>query len=140
MSPGTFVRPSVWLRRWWPLLLLGAVMLFFVAFLSLDVWIQLAARDNGTAAMRQFPGDGIDALMALVQSEQHTLKDRNRAVWALGQLRDRRALPVLLTYYTGGPCDHNRYLCQRELKKAIALCRHDNFDPWRYITPEAIRR
>jgi hypothetical protein len=44
-------------------------------------------------------------------------------VWALGHLGDARALPVLESHYTGGPCDHSRLLCQRELEKAIRLSR-----------------
>jgi hypothetical protein len=69
-----------------------------------------------------FHGDRVDALVQIVQSDHHTLQERNRAVWALGRLRDRRGLLVLEKYYTGGECDHARFLCQRELRKAIDLC------------------
>jgi len=48
---------------------------------------------------------------------------RNHAIWALGQLGDKRALPSLEKLYTGEPCDHSKYVCQYELKKAIKLCR-----------------
>jgi len=67
------------------------------------------------------PGDDVAALIAYLQSDSHSLHDRNLAVWALGQARDRRALPVLQTFVTGEKCDHSKYLCQYELKKAIDL-------------------
>ncbi len=138
-SSTSFVRPSRWLRRWWLLVGLGAVMLVVVALVTLELWILVGARDRGTAAMREFPGDRVEALVALVESDR-SFGERNRAVWALGQLRDRRALPVLKRYYTGAPCDHARYLCQYELKKAIRLLEHQTFDPMRLLVPGAFRR
>jgi len=140
MSPGSFVRPSRWLRYWWPLLALGVAMLVFVAFVGLGAWIQITAREMGTAAKKQFGGDRVEALIGFVQSDRHSLTERNRAVWALGQLRDPRALPVLQKYYTGQPCDHAKYLCQEELKKAIALVKGDHFDPLGWLIPQAVRQ
>jgi hypothetical protein len=75
------------------------------------------------AALHDHPGDRVLALMAYVESPTHTLRARNRAVWALGQLGDARALPVLEKHFTDGGCDHDRLLCQHELRKAIRLCR-----------------
>jgi hypothetical protein len=74
------------------------------------------------AALLERPGDPVPALMAYLESPAHTLRDRNRAVWALGQLGDARALPVLGRHFTGRQCDHGNALCQHELKKAIRLC------------------
>ena len=70
-------------------------------------------------------GDDVAALLDYVQSESHSLRDRNFAVWALGQARDPRALPVLEVYYTGAKCEHDRYLYQGELAKAIKLCKRE---------------
>jgi hypothetical protein len=83
------------------------------------------------AAVHDQPGDRVLALMAYVESPQHPLRTRNRAVWALGQLGDPRALPVLEEQFTGGECDHDRLLCQHELRKAIRLCRGaKNISAW----------
>jgi len=73
-------------------------------------------------AMQEYPGDRVEAPIEYVQSEDHNLKDRNRAVWALGNIADKRALPVLEQFYVGEPCKHDEYLCQRELKRAIDRC------------------
>ena len=84
---------------------------------GLDEWCVTAQ------AAHPHSGDDVAALLDYVQSSEHTLRDRNYAVWALGQARDERALSVLERYYTGGPCHHDRYLCQGELDKAIKLCK-----------------
>ena len=70
-------------------------------------------------AMAQFSGDRVEALIAMVDCQTCSLHDRTQAVWALGQLRDKRSLPVLYKYHTGESCDHERMICQEELRKAI---------------------
>lgn len=84
--------------------------------LGLDRWIATAQ------AAHPCPNDDLDALLAYLESEEHSLIDRNHVVWAIGVMRDPRALPTLEKYYTGGECDHDRILCQYELEKAIRLC------------------
>ncbi len=74
-------------------------------------------------AVEIYPGNVVPALMDYMDSKEHSLHKRNRAVWALGQLGDPMALPALNKYYTGRPCDHFRFLCQHELKKAIKMCK-----------------
>lgn len=68
------------------------------------------------------PGNDVGALVAYVDSDQHDLKSRNRAVWALGRIGDPMALLVFEKYYLGTPCDHKSRLCQYELAKAINQC------------------
>jgi hypothetical protein len=87
-------------------------------------WIQsdLERWCRTAQAAHPHPGDDVAALLDYVQSDAHCLRDRNHAVWALGQARDPRALSVLEGYVTGEPCDHARGLCQHELGKAVALC------------------
>lgn len=70
-------------------------------------------------ATAQFRGDRIEALISLVNCETCNLPDRNSAVWALGQLRDQRALPTLYKYRTGKPCNHRTSMCQHEIAKAV---------------------
>ena len=86
------------------------------------------------------PGDDVAALIAYAQSGSHSLRDRNRAVWALGQARDERALPVLQAFVIGGKCDHRRQLCQHELKKALRLSGKDPINLLMIRTPVASNR
>lgn len=67
--------------------------------------------------------NNIAALIDYVKSDTHSLKNRNNAVWALGQLRDGQALGTLKELYTAKDCDHSHQLCQYELKKAIDMCK-----------------
>ena len=93
------------------------------AFLAIGLSIGSGVRDASAASVAAYGGDRVDALISVVNSPAHSLHERNRAVWALGQLGDERALPVLERYVTGQPCDHARGICQHELSKAIRLCR-----------------
>lgn len=115
--------------RWWPVALLGLVVLVYGGFAGLAWWIRIDVHKTAAVATREFPGDEVEALLAYVQSDEHGLSDRNRAVWALGQIGDRRALPVLEHFYTGRECQHSRFLCQKELRKAIDKCNGRNGPP-----------
>jgi hypothetical protein len=110
------------LRRWWPIVVAGLIMAIVVAFAGLVWIIQASAHGRANLARAEFSGDEVEALVQYVQDQRHTLHDRNLGVWALGRFRDPRALPVLRRYYTGEKCQHDKFLCQSELKKAIDLC------------------
>ncbi len=118
-------RGTVLRRRISRLLMAAAALLIVVmaAAVGASLLVGSGVRSISAAALGPQPGDRIAALMTYVETPTHSLRERNRAVWALGQLGDPRALPVLERYFTGEPCDHERALCQYELKKAIRLCR-----------------
>jgi len=97
-------------------------VMFFVYVISCS-WIGVGVREKCVMAKEVYGGGCVEALVSFVDDEGNSLEDRNGAVWALGQLGDERALVVLNKYYTGGECDHDKYLCQHELKKAIKLCK-----------------
>ena len=60
---------------------------------------------------------------------------------ALGQIGDRRAVPVLERFYTGNACRHDEFLCQKELSKAIDRCNGKNWAPaWLPFFPHAPAR
>lgn len=98
-----------------------AFLLF--AFVMICFSIRSGVKEISAEAAQLYPGDRTEALIAYVKDENRSLRKRNLAVWALGQIGDKRALPVLNQFYTGGPCDHNSRLCQGELQKAIKLCK-----------------
>lgn len=136
---------AVHLKRIQKTIAVGVLVLLFCAAAALGV-LRLSIQsglDKWCAVAQQshpHPGDDVAALMAYVQSESHSLRDRNYAVWALGQARDVRALPLLERYYTGQPCDHSRSLCQGELAKAIKLCQDPTPNPLFIRTPTARAR
>ena len=96
----------------------------FLVVYAYACWnIGSSVKDIIVRATQEYSGDRVEALIAYMQSEKHNLRNRNRSVWALGQIGDKRALSVLEKFHIGEPCDHNKYLCQYELKKAIDLCK-----------------
>ncbi len=98
-----------------------------IIFLIIFVWacwsIRTSVKEISTQAVTEYSGDRVEALIAYMQSEKHSLRNRNRAIWALGRIGDGRAFSVLEKFHSGESCDHNKYLCQHELKKAINLCK-----------------
>lgn len=87
--------------------------------LSAFVLIEIGERKIVQAAHARFSGTESEALIQLVNCNDCSLRQRDRAVWALGQKRESKALGLLHAHYTGQQCHHDRELCQYELKKAI---------------------
>jgi hypothetical protein len=111
-------------------------VLLYGGVLGLAWWIHRDAEALAAQARQEFPGDEVEAVLAFVQSPDRSLDERNRAVWALAQYGDTRALPVLEHFYSGGPCDHERFLCQRELRKAIdRSLGHSRIPEWLPLMP-----
>ena len=97
---------------------------------TLDVTLACDVRDAAARAQSLFPGDRVEALTALAISEEHSLEDRNRAVWALSHVGDARAASALEQLKTDAPCDHARHVCQYELLKALSASRGEKFRPF----------
>ena len=106
------------------LLYLAAVGLSIVVFGFVvgATWIGYEIKTECQQAQRQYDGDCVQALSAVLADEDNSFRQRNSAVWALGQIGDPRPLELLQSYYTGnipakGSLDEA--LSQYELKKAI---------------------
>jgi hypothetical protein len=113
------------MRKKWFKIGLIAVIVLCAAAAGATYWsIQSGLSDaiDMAQAAHPNPGNDVAALVAYVDSDQHDLERRNRAVWALGRIGDPMALLVFEKYYNGAPCDHETRLCQYELAKAINQC------------------
>ena len=75
------------------------------------------------AAGELYGGDKVSALMALTADPGAPFRLRNEACWALGQLGDTRALPLLRSLDSGEeqaePWRGDEYLVRYTLEKAI---------------------
>ncbi len=111
-----------WIGRHWRRALLAGTGIVLLVWVALSLSIGNQVRTAIAAAQEQHGGEPVAALLAVVRTSETPLDERNRAIWALGQLGDKDALPELRALVTGRECDHTHELCQRELKKAIALC------------------
>jgi hypothetical protein len=94
-----------------------------VAVITGFAWIDHDVQATVRHAQARFGGDPVQALQCVVTSDACPLRERNRAVWALGRLGDPRAVPLLSACRTDRPCDHDHELCQYEVRKALARCR-----------------
>ena len=100
------------------------ISIFLLFFFIGGTWIGYEAKDICQDAKREYGGDCVEALISLLEDENKGFRVRNNAIWALGQLGDSRALPILQSYYTGNIPNRepwNETISQYELKKAIKL-------------------
>ena len=110
------------------ILVLAALCLTGAFLLLLSIHhISTQVRAACSEATSEFDGDCVEALAAYAESEHHTYQERNHAIWALGEIGDRRALPALERLLGGelidSPCDTGHGICRYSVEKAIELCR-----------------
>ena len=115
------------------LFLIAAVgtSIFLLFFVVTCAWIGFDVKSQCQVAKRTYGGESargetscVEALITLLNDENKSYRQRNSAVWALGQLGDSRALPVLESYYTDQipPRESlDKSISQYGLKKAINL-------------------
>ena len=99
-----------------------ALAVLVVGFVATSMVIGGQVRGAMSAAQKAQPGNGVAALMAVAGSASAPMAERNRAIWALGQLGARAALPLLSSLSTGAGCRHDAEICRHEVAKARALC------------------
>ena len=96
-------------------------MLFFVVSSTM---IGYQVKEDCAEAQAEYGGACVPALMLLLEDENNSYALRNSAIWALGQMGDAQALPVLENYYTGNIPEGSSLedaLSQLLLSRAIAL-------------------
>ncbi len=102
----------------------------------LRFWMAQAVKANIAYAQKHYQGNAEDALTAFLQDENAPANDRtHKAIWTLGQIQSKKALPILYKYYKNDPegktCygKHYSVLCQYEIFKAInAIEKHRWFN------------
>lgn len=116
------------------LIVLSCMILFL--FLTGLIWIRHEVRSLCLEATRTYGRDCVSAAQAMLVDQNQSYSSRNKAVWVLGQLADKKALPMLKKYYTRKiPGHESRYhtLSQYELQKAIKWCEEGNITSWLYF-------
>jgi hypothetical protein len=100
--------------------------LLVLGFLAIYIWIDLDVKKNIKSAMERYPGNAEEALIAYLSDTTNTPQNRSGvAIWTLGQIQSKKALPVLKGLYKNDPegktCygKHDSVLCQYEIYKAM---------------------
>jgi len=103
--------------------LLGLILLGLVA---IYIWIDIDVKKNIKMSQERYPGHAEDALIAYLLDTTNSPQNRSRvAIWTLGQIQSKKALPVLKNLYKNDPegktCagKHDSVLCQHEIYKAM---------------------
>jgi hypothetical protein len=111
------------LKRWFLLAGLIGVAVAIYAIPWIFWQLQIPVKTRCSDAQEEFSGDCVEALVAVIQSVHHSYLAKNRAIWALGQLADERALPALCDLQSGvpcrRPCHRDLHVCQYEIERAI---------------------
>lgn len=99
--------------------------LVFYGFVCWNIFADV--REITHKGQQKFAGDSVAATIAMLESNATSFAEKNQAVYALGQIGDKRALPALQSKITSipcpDPCTKDNYVCQYELEKAIKTCR-----------------
>jgi len=100
------------------------ISLFVMLFVVSSTWIGYNVKNECASAISHYGGDCVEALSAQLLDENLDYGTRNSTTWALGEIGDRRALPVLERLFTGDIPARESWdgtLSQYELRKAIKL-------------------
>lgn len=110
---------------------IGLTVILFCFILVIRIWIGHGIKGNIALAKSHYPGKAEDALIAYLFDTNNSPIDRShKAIWTLGQIRSKKALPVLSEFYKNDPdgktCKghHNSVLCQYEIHKAMVSIDH----------------
>jgi hypothetical protein len=82
-------------------------------------------KENISIAQQRYPGTTEDALIAYLVDTTNSPHDRGMAIYSLGQIHSKKALPILKGLYKNDPkgktCyrKHDSVLCQKEIHTAI---------------------
>jgi hypothetical protein len=110
------------------IMIAGLVVVCILAggLLVLQIGIGFSVKQNIRFAQQKYPGTAEDALISYMMDENISPEGRtHEAIWALGQIRSEKALPLLKDLYKDDPKGktcygrHDSLLCQYEIHKAI---------------------
>lgn len=109
---------------------------FLIVFTASFIGIYNDVKNNCLKAKKTYNQDYVNSLIQTIQSDKTSVREKNSAVWTLGQLADKKALSFLyeLDKETPGQdrCSYDNYLCKYEIKKAIKWCENGNVTSWMY--------
>lgn len=114
---------------------IGAMVLLF--FIGSLVFIQHDVKQICAEAKQAYQLDCVDSLVSYASSEEHSYRKRNKAIWALGQIADRDAVPFLMSLSRQVEkkkrYDLNEELSAYEINKALRWCTQGSSVSWMYL-------
>jgi hypothetical protein len=90
-----------------------------ITFWGTTASMKTLANNIGENATTVFHKDKVESLLLLLDSDRHSSKEKNDAIWALGVLKDERALNKLESLMTEEKSGKAEKYCRREIEKSI---------------------
>jgi len=113
-------------------LIVIAILIVAGGFFSLFYTV----RKTCNIAKEKHGGKCQTALIAVLEDENTTFKEKNDAIWVLGQMAESESLVILEKLYIGkvpeGREPLNKVVSQYELEKAIRWVKNGNITSWMY--------
>lgn len=107
-------------------LIIGLIFIIFIFLLLVVTYkVENQVQETCKMAISVYPGDKIQALINVIKNENTCTKDKPRALWALGQLGDRKALSYLLDNFDG---IEETDICIYEAQFAIEKIKNETFN------------
>lgn len=128
---------------------MGKKILKYFSFILLIVFLSLIGfiltiylvlffevRDICGKAQKEYKSDCTSSLLKILDSSDKSIKEKNDAIWAMGQLADKRALSKLeymfvADYPEKEPLDE--VISNYEIEKAIRWIQNGNLTSWMYF-------
>lgn len=116
------------------------ITIFLISFVVSLIRIHSCVKSICIKAKNEYKRDCVVSLIEYIKSGNHTYREKNRAIWALGQIADKKALPFLTELNNSIPkqkkCVHDNSLCKHEIEKATKWCTKGNITKWMYRNRE----
>jgi hypothetical protein len=117
-------------------IILAIIILGVLAVASGFFSLFYTVRKTCNSAKEKHQGKCQTALVLVLEDEKATPKEKNDAIWALGQMAEPESLSALENIYAGkvpeGREPLNEVVSQYEIEKAIRWVKNGNSTSWMY--------
>lgn len=117
-------------------IILGVIIIAALVVLSGFFWIFYTVKKTCDLAKEKHGGKCQEAVVKVIGDEKSGPREKNDAIWALGQLAEPESLAALENIYSGkvpeGREPLDEVVSQYEIEKAIRWCKNGNATSWMY--------
>ncbi|HEX38366.1 MAG TPA: hypothetical protein ENG70_05910 [Candidatus Cloacimonetes bacterium] len=118
------------------IIILSIIVVFFIIFSIVVSYhaIYTGVKRICVEAKQEYGQDCVNSLARFIKSDEHTIKKKTHAIWALGQLADARAITYLKEFQKKFDCedDSKKSKICYEILKALKWCEQGNATSWMY--------
>lgn len=117
-------------------IILGGIIIAVLIVASGFFWIHYSVGKTCDSAKEKHGGKCQKALVKVIEDKKASPKEKNDAIWALGQMAEPESLSALEKIYAGkvpeGREPLDKVVSQYEIEKAIRWIKNGNWTSWMY--------